>query len=101
MKVVLPPDAEAEIEAIYIYIAARAPAPAIDWYNGCIEAIRSLADFPERCPSAPESRTFGRDLRHLLYGNYRIIFTIHDGRVHVLHVRHGARQSLRPDPSDG
>jgi plasmid stabilization system protein ParE len=101
MKVVLPPDTEEEIEAIYLFIAAQAPAPAISWYNGCLDSIKSLADFPERCPLAPESRIFHRDIRHLLYGNYRIIVTIHAGAVHVLHVRHAARRALRPDPSDG
>lgn len=101
MKVVIPPEVEAEIEAIYLYIAARAPGAAIPWYNGCIERVKSLAEFPERCALAPESRTFGRDIRHLLFGNYRIIFTVRSGAVYILHVRHAARRAIGPDPSDG
>ena len=48
---------------------------------------------PERCPLAPETGMDGRELRHLVHGHYRIIFTVEPARVIVLQVRHGARMT--------
>jgi plasmid stabilization system protein ParE len=47
----------------------------------------------------PESREFDRPIRELFYGfgnrgTYRILFTIIDRTVFVLHVRHGSMQPL-------
>ncbi len=60
--------------------------------------ILSLEQTPNRCPTTFESR----NLRHLLYGNkphvYRVIYRVLEDQkqVHVLHIRHGARQGFRP-----
>jgi plasmid stabilization system protein ParE len=43
---------------------------------------------------APENRSFKREIRQLLYDQYRILFTIRGRTVRVLHVRHGARIPL-------
>ncbi|MGO4883492.1 MAG: type II toxin-antitoxin system RelE/ParE family toxin [Bryobacteraceae bacterium] len=62
------------------------------------DAISSLAEFPRRCPLAPENTSFPFEVRHLLYGSkphvYRILFTIQGNTVRVLHIRHGRRQRL-------
>ncbi len=97
-RVVIEPPAEAELEEAYRWIAREAPQAAARWYNGLVEAINSLASLPERCPLAPETDAFDEDIRQLLYGKrrykYRILFTIVGRRVHVLHIRHGARRYL-------
>lgn len=87
--------AEANLEEIYLRIRADSPARASEWRKGLLNAARTLDLFPQRCPLAPES---GPDLevRHLVYGAYRILFTIAKDTVHVLHIRHGARQPLTP-----
>ena len=65
-------------------------------------AVHALADGPERWPLAPESDAFPRrqQIRQLLYGKrrnvYRVLYTIHADRVSVLHVRHAARDFLKP-----
>jgi hypothetical protein len=45
------------------------------------------------------SAVFPFEVRHLLYGRrphvYRILFTIEDLTVYVLHIRHGRRQPLK------
>ncbi len=96
--VIIEPPAEAELEEAYQWIARDAPQAAARWYNGLVEAIDSLKSLPERCPLAPENDAFDEDIRQLLYGKrrykYRILFTIVGQRVHVLHIRHGARQYL-------
>lgn len=62
------------------------------------DAIASLEMFPKRCPSAPESIRFPFQVRQLLYGHkphvYRILFTVEDDIVNILHIRHGRRKPL-------
>ena len=69
------------------------------WFLPCKAAIASLAEFPKRCPLAPENSAFPFEVRQLLYGKkphiYRILFTIEDQTVYVLHIRHGRRAALR------
>jgi hypothetical protein len=49
---------------------------------------------PERCPLAPEDEKFEEaEIRHLVVGVYRTLFTVGGSTVFVLHIRHGSRQS--------
>ncbi len=97
--VIIQPPAAAEMDEAYLWIAERAPASATKWLNGLEVAIQSLEDFPKRCPLAEESKAFEAEIRQLIYGErvgaYRILFTIVEDAVHVLHVRHGRRKRLR------
>ncbi|MDC0935602.1 type II toxin-antitoxin system RelE/ParE family toxin [Pirellulales bacterium] len=74
---------------------------AIKWYFGLSEAIRSLAEQPLRCSLARENNRFAFELRELLFGHskrnrHRILFTVEDDTVYVLHIRHSARDEVRP-----
>lgn len=97
-RVIIQPNAEAELEAAYLYRYERAPHEAVRWFAGFVEAINSLAQFPARCPLAPENGHFAEEIRQLLYGTrrhvFRILFTIQGDTVQVLHIRHGAQQYL-------
>lgn len=93
-RVVLHPDAEAELEEAYRFISDDSPANAAKWRRGLLKKARSLKSFPERCPLAPESKALGEEVRQLLHGVYRLLFIIDDDTVTVLHVRHGARRHL-------
>ncbi|MGB6843716.1 MAG: type II toxin-antitoxin system RelE/ParE family toxin, partial [Candidatus Acidiferrales bacterium] len=61
-------------------------------------SILSLESQPNRCPV---TRHRG-NLRHLLHGRrphvYRVIYRVIERKkqVEVLHIRHGARQKLKP-----
>ncbi len=83
------------------WIAAGSPEAAELWFNGIEAAIYSLEHFPKRCPRAREDGLFKYELRQLVYGRghrrHRIIFTVRDERVHVLHVRHGAFPTMTKD----
>lgn len=96
--VIIQPQAEADLDAAYLRMRARAPQAAARWFVDIVEAINSLEQFPRRCPLAPENDYFEEEIRQLLYGRrdnvYRILFTIQDDTVHVLHVRHGAQRHL-------
>jgi plasmid stabilization system protein ParE len=66
------------------------------WFLALEEAIASLANFPQRCPLAPENAEFPFEVRQLLYGRkphvYRILFTlVESDTVYILHIRHGRR----------
>jgi plasmid stabilization system protein ParE len=100
-QVIIEAPAQADMEEVYRRLAEGSLEKAAQWYNGLVDAITSLTTLPQRCPFAPENTFFPEEIRHLLYGKrgsrYRILFTITPNTVHVLHVRHGARQPLRPE----
>ena len=84
-----------DLEAVVEWIAEDSERAARKWYEQIVTAIQTLEQVPNRCPLAPECGFFSHEIRHLLFGKrrgvYRILFTIKEDRVHVLHIRHGAR----------
>ena len=92
--------AESEADKAYIWIKEQSPDNASGWWNGLVDAILSLEELPERCPFAPESEWFDEEIRQLLYGKrtgcYRILYTIQERSVVVLHIRHAAMRFLEP-----
>ncbi len=75
------------------------PVYATKWKRGIEEKILSLEIFPESHSLAPENSEFEEEIRQLLYGkanSWRILFTIIDTKVYVLHVRHSQRDYWRP-----
>ena len=93
-QVITEPRAEADIHEAFRWIAEDSPKNALRWQQGLEAAIDSLETFPERCSLAPENEVFHYEIRQLLCGNYRILFTIQARVVHILHARHGARRHL-------
>jgi|SRR6266481_9243194 plasmid stabilization system protein ParE len=92
--------AEAEVQDAYSWIQRQSPFYAGKWLAGLLQAIASLESDPNSFPLAPESGTFHKPIRQLLYGKrrgiYRILFEIEGEVVKVLHIRHGARRFLEP-----
>ncbi len=86
-------------EALEWLLSQHAGDAGTRWFLALQDAIASLAEFPERCPLAPENAIFSFEVRHLFYGQtphvYRILFTIENNTVYVLHIRHGRRQPLK------
>ena len=85
--------AEGEAREAARWIAQYYSEKAMLWYFDFLETADSLQNFPYRCPLAPESSET-RELRHLLFGKYRIIYLIDDKTVYVLHVRHQKQKPL-------
>ena len=52
---------------------------------------------PMACGLAPEDDVSGHEIRQLLFGKYRVLFTIEETKVFILTVRHGARRFLTAD----
>jgi plasmid stabilization system protein ParE len=49
--------------------------------------LRQLGVTPKAFPLAPEDREFAEEIRQLVVGRYRVLFTIRGRKVHVLHIR--------------
>jgi plasmid stabilization system protein ParE len=101
-RVVLTPEAEADLRTAYRYIRQRAPRAAREWIRRARQRIKTLSHSPERCPLAPESASFDEPIRELLFGTgnrgtYRFLFTVIDKSVYILHIRHGSMLPLNPE----
>jgi plasmid stabilization system protein ParE len=91
--------AQRDLDSILEWLLEQgADEAGLRWFFKLEDAIASLADFPERNPLAPESREFPFEVRQLVYGRkphqYRVLYTIDDDTVAVLHIRHGRRSRL-------
>lgn len=87
-RIDIKPTAENDLESRYLQIAEDSPQNAIRWYLDIIEAIEKLDTLAERCPIAPEDIDLQKGIRHLILGNYRVLYLINQSVVEVLHVRH-------------
>lgn len=52
-----------------------------------IAVSTQLSLMPRGFPIAPEDEGFAKEIRQLIVGRYRVLFTIKKHKVHVLHVR--------------
>jgi plasmid stabilization system protein ParE len=96
-KVVVEKEAEEDMKEAARWIAQYSPDKAALWYFDATEAIESLENFPARRPLAPESKKFGAEIRHLIFGKRRILFIIEDETAYAPRVRHKAQDMLSPD----
>jgi plasmid stabilization system protein ParE len=101
-RVTITPEAEADLRRASSYIRRDNPRAARSWLMLARQRIKTLAQYPGRCPIAPESTSFDETIRELFYGRgnqgtYRILFVVLDKTVFVLHVRHGAMLPLKSD----
>jgi plasmid stabilization system protein ParE len=85
----------------YFWVNEQSESAALRWYEGLMKAFRSLERSPLRCPLAPESAFFEEKIRQLIYGKYRILFTVEDETVFILRVRHSAREYLTAEDDEG
>ncbi len=49
--------------------------------------VKQLGVVPKGFPLAPENEEFSEEIRQMVVGRYRVLFTIKSRNVHVLHVR--------------
>ncbi len=90
-RICLTGEAVHDLESIMDYIARDAPKRAEAHVDALLGKIRSLKSMPRRCAHAPENGWRGYELRHLIYGDYRILFTLAGETVTVLRIIHGAK----------
>jgi plasmid stabilization system protein ParE len=75
---------------------------AQEWVRQLRTAVaQQLAIVPKGFPVAPEDDEFAEEIRQMVVGRYRVLFTIKGRRVHVLHVRGAYVGSLEQSEDDG
>ena len=89
-RVDLSPVAEQDIEEAYTFLVERAPEASERWINSLERAVVTLERMPVRCPRIPEMGG-GGPYRHLMLGQYRLIFRIRGRKVIVVRIIHRAR----------
>ena len=58
------------------------------WARELRSAItKQLSATPKAFPLAPEDEEFTEEIRQMVVGRYRVLFTIRERKVHVLHIR--------------
>jgi plasmid stabilization system protein ParE len=92
--------AEHDIEETFEYIRSRAPLNAVRWREGLQRRLRTLQTNPEGLGFAPENDAAKADVRQLLYGRYRILYTVREKTVFIITFRHGARLFLTGEEID-
>lgn len=103
-QVEMAPSAEREIEDVLRFIHADSSIYAKRWREKLSDIVEHPHLFPEGCGLEPENSRVDFEVRQTFHGVYRILFTIMDDRVVILHFRHGARRPLpgrsiaRPEP---
>ena len=91
---------ERDIEEAFEYIRVQAPQNAVRWRQGLERRLRALQMAPGRCGFAPENEVAGAEVRQLLYGKYRILYTVREKTVFIITIRHGARLFLASEEID-
>jgi plasmid stabilization system protein ParE len=98
-RVIIQPRAECDIQAAagWILDESGSAAMTLRWVRGIRASIAKLKTSPLRCPIAPDSGAYGEEVRTLVHGGrrgqYRVLFAVRGSTVHVLTVRHSARQA--------
>jgi plasmid stabilization system protein ParE len=90
--------AERDCRRILEFIRARSKAGARAWARALDKALGHLEENADACPLAPENEYVDFEVRDTLFKTrrgliYRMLFTIRDDTVIVLHVR-GPGQDL-------
>ena len=86
MKIQWSPLAINRVTEIAAYISKDNPNAAEKWIRGIFARTGQLATFPESGRHLIE--TTRKDIRELIWGNYRIIYRIETRRVSILTIRH-------------
>jgi plasmid stabilization system protein ParE len=84
--------AERDYNTILEYIAARSSTGAAAWARAFDKALARLEDHADACPVAAENVHVDFEVREILFKTrrgliYRVLFTIRDHDVLILHVR--------------
>jgi plasmid stabilization system protein ParE len=92
--------ADRDLDAILEWLLSQqAGETGLRWFSRLQNEIASLSEFPYRCSLAPENAEFPFEVRQLLFSRkphqYRILFTITEDSVVILHIRHGRRLPVR------
>lgn len=93
--------AKIEIDNAYSYLRRQNSGYADRWFRDLMDTVATLQEMPLRCALASENDTFSEEIRQLIYGKsrnkYRILFTLREDTIFILHVRHSSQALLLGD----
>ena len=87
-----------DLEAIREFIARDSPRFGDLTVDRLVSAADRLNQFPLSGRMVPEFRR--KDLREVLYGNYRIVYRVLKGAVEIVTVFHSSRLLSSPEDLD-
>jgi plasmid stabilization system protein ParE len=96
-RIIIAPEAAADLQAIYEYVAKDSPDSAARLVSRILNAIERLAILPHRNIVQHQSRRLRHPVRSLPVRPYVAFFRVidNDAVVRILTVRHGARRRPR------
>lgn len=87
MRIAWSPVAVERASEIVDYIAQDKPSAADNWIRTIFSKVEQLRSNPEIGRIVPEINE--RQIRELIYGNYRIIYRVEAKQISILTIRHG------------
>ena len=90
-RVVIFPTAKQDMSDIIDYLNTLSPETALKYYDGIIEQIASLSDFPERCPKPKDLALAAKGYRYLIVHNYLVFYVVSGATVQVRRILYGRR----------
>ena len=96
------PRAERDFNRHLHFIANRSKPGAKAWAKAFERALSRLADNADSCPLAYEDESVDFEVREQLFKTrrglmYRILFTIRDQTVFLMHIRGPGQDYVKPD----
>ena len=92
MTIIWSPLAIQRVNDIAQYIAQDYYDAAIKWIDTIFEQVERLISFPQSGRILPETNR--KQIREILYKNYRIIYRLDEQTINILTVRH--RKQILP-----
>ncbi|OGQ88341.1 MAG: plasmid stabilization protein [Deltaproteobacteria bacterium RIFOXYD12_FULL_56_24] len=87
MKIVWSPLAIDRAAEIAAFISSDNPAAAREWLDKIFAKIALLSSSPEIGRVVPEIER--KEIREIIFGNYRIIYRLESVSISILTIRHG------------
>jgi plasmid stabilization system protein ParE len=87
LKIIWSPLAVERTSEIAEYITIDNPSAAIAWVEKVFEKVDLLKLSPEMGREFPE--ILRKEIREIIFGNYRIIYRIEKTKISILTIRHG------------
>ncbi len=87
MKLFWTKEALLRLQEIEVYVSGDNPVSAIEFVDKLISAAETIVDYPEKGRIVPELSL--KNIRELIYKNYRIVYLIRRNTIDILTVFEG------------
>ena len=87
MKLFWTKEALLRLQEIEVYVSGDNPVSAIEFVDKLISAAETIVDYPEKGRIVPELSL--KNIRELIYKNYRIVYLIRRNSIDILTVFEG------------